>query len=690
MNIFAWLIIAFIGGSGSAIGLYYKEKNSEFSKNNKVLLAFLRGLSIAIIIFLLANVFFKTISKEIEKPIIVLLQDNSLSVISASDSNFIKNEYINNIEELKKQLSNAALVNSYTFDEKITLNGNLSFDGQLSNLSNAFDEIALRFENRNIAAIILASDGIVNAGSLDFENVLNKINLPIYTIGLGDTTVNPDLRIADIKYNKNAAFGNRFPIEVVYEAKNLKSKQTKFRILQNNKEVVSNDFDIKSDADVKTETFMLEADDKNIIKVEIILDVIEGEKNIENNRRVIYIEVIDKKHNVAILYYSPHPDIAAIKSALEDAKNYDVQVFNVENLNFNDLQNFDVYIAHQLPSIKFRNTNLNEFLKNSSKPIFFSHGIFSDFNQFNLLNTGIQVQLLAQRNNDFFSSLNPNFSYFSLSEDTKREVDFFPPLNSFNTKIVLTQNTQILFNQRIGNVTTNEPMFVFNIQKNKTIASLFGEGFFKWKTYNFARTNNNNAFNEIFQKSFNLLVQSTDNRQLRAYYKDKYMSNEDIMITAELFSKSFELTTQSTVKLQITNENNKTFEIEFSKANQSYFTNLGKLSPGKYTFKAIAEIDGLTLTDNGIFVVDDLNFEKLNTVANHNNLMQISETSAGKFFDKNEINKISDYIIANNDFVEIEHQHERFSELINFKFILLLLIVVLSAEWAYRKYLGSI
>jgi len=690
MNIFAWLIISIIGGSGSAIGLYYKEKNSEFSKNNKVLLAFLRGLAITIIIFLLADIFFKTITKDIEKPIIVLLQDNSLSIVSASDSNFIKNEYINNIEQLKKQLSKSAVVNSYTFDEKITLNGELLFDGNLTNISNSLDEIALRYENRNIAAIILASDGIANAGSLDFENVINKINVPIYTIGLGDTTINPDLRIADIKYNKNAAFGNRFPIEVVYEAKNLKAKQTKFRIIQNNKEVVNNTFDIKSDAEVRTETFMLDANEKNLIKLEIILDIIEGEKNTANNRRVIYIEVIDKKHNIAILYYSPHPDIAAIKSALEDAKNYDVQVFNVENLNFNDLKDFDVYIAHQLPSNKHNNPNLNEFLKSSTKPIFFAHGVFTDFNQFNLLNTGIQIQLLSQKNNDYFSSFNTSFSYFSLSDDTKREIDFFPPLTFLNTKIVLTQNTQTLFNQRIGNVTTNEPMYVFNLQKNKTIASIFGEGFFKWKTYNFARTNNNNAFNEIFQKSFNLLVQSTDNRQLRIYHKDKYMSSEDVLITAELFSKSFELTTQSTVKLQITNEENKTIEIEFTKGSQSYFTNLGKLNPGKYTLKATTEIDALILNDKGIFVVDDLNIEKYNTVANHNILRRISETSAGSFFDKNETNKISEYIISNNEFVEIEHQSEKFSELINFRILLFLLMIVLSAEWAYRKYLGSI
>lgn len=690
MNIIAWLIIAIIGGSGSAIGLYYKENNSVFSKSNKVLLAFLRGLTIAILIFILANIFFKSYSKVIEKPIVVFIQDNSNSIVLASDSSFIKKEYFNNIQILNDDFKKSADYVFYTFDENLILNGELNFKGYLTNISKALEEISLRYENRNLAAIILASDGIINTGRIEFDEVINKLNVPIYSIGLGDTTNNPDLRIADIKFNKTVAYGNRFPIEIVYEAHNLQNKKSNLRILQNNKEVSNTVFNINSQTDVRKETFMFDANEKNIIKIEVILDVLNEEKNINNNRRVVYIDVIDKKHNIAILYFSPHPDIAAIKSALEDAKNYEVQVFNVENLNFNLIKDFDVIIAHQLPNQKFKNQALNEFLKSSNKPIFFAHGVSSDFNQFNLLNSGIHIQSVSSKTNEFFATLNNNFTYFSLSDNAKRDLDFFSPITALNAKIILNQNSQTFFNQRIGAVNTNEPIFVFNLNKEKSTALTLGEGFFKWKTYNYARNNNNDAFNEIFQKSFNLILQSTDNRQLRLYHKDKHMSSEDVIITAEVFTKSLELTTKPDVKLKITNEENKNFEVEFSKATNNYFANLGKLKPSRYTLTASTQIDDMVLIDKGIFIVEDLNFEKLNTIANHKILKQISESSDGKFFEKKQINEISKIITKNKNFVEIEHQNEKFSELIDFKILLLILILLLTAEWAYRKYLGSI
>jgi hypothetical protein len=75
------------------------------------------------------------------------------------------------------------------------------------------------------------------------------------------------------------------------------------------------------------------------------------------------------------------------------------------------------------------------------------------------------------------------------------------------------------------------------------------------------------------------------------------------------------------------------------------------------------------------------NFQLLNTLANETN---------GQFFTYNNLDKITDNIITNDNIQSIIYKNSKLNELINNKWIFFVILLLLSVEWFIRKWSGSI
>ena len=96
-----------------------------------------------------------------------------------------------------------------TFNQKLTA----AYNNKLTDISNAFQQVYDQYANQNIGAIILSTDGIYTTGQNPIYTITRKPNIPIFTIGLGDTTIAKDLLISEIVNNDIAFLGNDFPVQ---------------------------------------------------------------------------------------------------------------------------------------------------------------------------------------------------------------------------------------------------------------------------------------------------------------------------------------------------------------------------------------------------------------------------------------------------------------------------------------------
>ena len=196
-----YTLLCLVAGFVFSGALYYRDKkNSDRSKPLLISLAALRFVSVSLIALLLLDIFIKRLVNETEKPVIIVAQDNSSSIIAGKDSNQLKTEYTKALESFVSAIKEKYNVKSYQFDSETKLSESFDFKGKETDISNLFSDIENNYANKNIGAIILATDGIYNKGTNPLYSI-EKLNTPIYTIALGDTIPLKDVWIQNINHN---------------------------------------------------------------------------------------------------------------------------------------------------------------------------------------------------------------------------------------------------------------------------------------------------------------------------------------------------------------------------------------------------------------------------------------------------------------------------------------------------------
>ena len=301
-----WLaIFAVLLGVGYALFLYYRNENVVFEKRSRIVMASLRGVAMTLVAFLLLAPMLKMIRKEIDKPVIILAIDNSESVKMGKDSAYYLSDYQKQVQQLANELGKhyevtACLLgdeNNYVDYQEIKAD----FSDKSTNLSALFDDINLLYANRNVGAVVMLTDGIYNIGSNPYY-AAQKVDFPVYTVGLGSDEQAKDLFIADIIHNKEVLKGNRAPVEVKIRAGKLSGKSAKLTVSDEKGEVFSRVLQISGNQFFETVSFLVDADKTGLLKYKIDLDELDGEVTYKNNHAQFFIRVIESKDKIAIVY----------------------------------------------------------------------------------------------------------------------------------------------------------------------------------------------------------------------------------------------------------------------------------------------------------------------------------------------------------------------------------------------------
>ena len=687
-----WLaFFAVLLGVGYALFLYYKNENIVFEKRSRIVMASLRGVAMALIAFLLLAPMLKMIRKQVDKPVIIFSIDNSESIQSGKDASCYTSEYPKQLQKLINDLGKQYDVDAYLVGDDNLLIDNekvsVDFSDKSTNLSSLFDEISLLYSNRNVGAMVMLSDGIYNIGSNPYY-AAQKVNFPVYTVGLGSDEQAKDLYIANIVHNKEVLKGNRAPVEVKVQAGKLSGKSAKLTVSDDKGEVFSRVLQISGNQYFETVSFLVDADKPGLLKYRVDLDELDGEVTYKNNHAQFFIRVIESKDKIAIVYDAPHPDVAAIRSALELSDNYDVTVVPIQE--FKDKpSDYGLIILHQLPSKKNPASSLLSQIRQSGVSSLYIVGTQTDLNAFNGLNTGLQITQSKNMTNNATAAYNSNFMLFSFSEETQQLLPTLPPLQTpFGTyKAAVSSN--LFMTQRISGVETKYPLFLFNDVNGAKTGVISGTGLWSWKVYDYVNNQNHDAFNEIVNKTALFLVAKNDKSPFRVHHNAVFAENAPVEFSAELYNESHELVNTPDVKLTIKGSGDTTYDAQFSKQNNAYYLNMGELPVGTYTWTAKTQLGNKSYEKSGTFSVQEIFVETANLVADFDLLKSIAQTSGGKFFARNEMEKVVKEIKDNENIKPIASYNKKYSMLLNSPWYFVAIVLLLGIEWFLRKWHGG-
>lgn len=685
---FWFIIFCLLAGAAYTIILYRKEKLlNEIKPWLKGLLAFFRFFTVTLLAFLLLGPLLRSVFKTDEKPIIVIAQDNSESVLIGTDSLSLNANLVEPFNKLIASLSQKYDVRTLSFGENTREGMDAVFGDKLTNISDFFSELSAKYENRNVGAVVIATDGLYNQGSNPAYS-LPKFKVPFYTIALGDTVVRKDLVISNVRHNRLAFLGNTFPLEVVINARQCGGERSLLTISNDSAVVFSKNISISgNNYHLKVPVF-LDAKEKGIQKYTIKLSELDNEISLSNNVRSIFIEVSESKQKILVLVNAPHPDISAFKSAIESNRNYEVEIQKAKTFS-GSLSEYNLVVLHGLPSVANKSTDIIEKIKRAGASQLYIISNQTSIADFNALNTGLSITESNNKVNEVIPLLNANFSLFTLNDKTSRLVSNFPPLTSPFGTYKSAANNYALMNQKIGSVPTDNPLILFNVDNVTKTGIIAGEGIWRWKLFEFSDKGTHEVFNELMIKMVQYLSIREKKSSFRVNTKTNFNENEPLVFDAKLYNESDELINEPDVNLVIKDGSGKSYPFAFSKTEKAYTLNAGTFPVGYYKYSATTKIGEQLYSTGGEFSISALKLETAVTVADHTWLQQIANETGGKLLYPSEINQLNELIGSREDIVPVTYMQDKLKDLINLKWVFFLLVILLSLEWFLRKRSGA-
>ncbi|MBA3665701.1 MAG: hypothetical protein H0W61_16070 [Bacteroidetes bacterium] len=643
-------------------------------------MSFLRFASASLIVFLLLNIFLKQLKNETQNPVILLAVDNSRSMLANSDSAFIKQEFLKNIGSVRTALEKKFSVKTVLFGSKTkAAEADPEFNEKETDIDNMISDVENNYSNQNIGALILVSDGIYNKGSNPLYNV-EKLQFPVYTVATGDTNEVKDIAIRKINHNQFAYSGNIFPVEIVINAKKYSGKELTVSINDPFGKKFTQQLKATSDNFLSTLTFTFNAEASGVQHFHTQVTLMEDESNVANNSQSFVIEVIDNRSKILLLANYPHPDVAAIKEALLSSGNYETEYALSADFQ-KPLKAYSLVILHGYSP---QNTQLISDCRNNNIPLWLVNPSVPE----NL--PGVKIASSFNKQNEAEAVVNNSFGLFNISDDLKKFVKELPALKTFFGNYSLNNGSNSLINQKIGMVETESPVLLFSETNGLKTSVFIGDGLWRWKLRDFSEHKNCNLFNELIGKVIQYLTVKGDKSFFRITSPKIVNENEMVELSAEVYNKTYELITEPDVTLILINEKNKQFNYTFSKTSNAYKLNLGFLPPGEYKYEAKVKVNNELIVKKGSLHVKEVVAEKLNTVANHQLLFQLSARSGGKLFYPKDLQKLQDDILKNQFIKPITYSTNLTTSIIDLKWLFFVILIILSVEWFLRKRFSTI
>ncbi|WAC09488.1 VWA domain-containing protein [Dyadobacter pollutisoli] len=679
-----WFIIfCLIAGAAYAFFLYQPE--ASWTKRLNYMLAAFRGITVALICFLLLSPLVRKTETSVDKAKIVFAIDNSESVGKYG-------------KDLMKQIADASAdlaasgfeISLETLDKaaKSANPDSVSFNENKTDLSGMLQNVRSNFEGRNLTDVVLLSDGIVNQG---ISPSYNRYPFRVNALAVGDSVPDLDIRIKDVISNRIAYLGNEFPIRTEIVANGLAGKATTISLKQNGRVIESQTVLIDKPTFFKAFDFKASSTQKGVQHYTLELGAVAGETSGRNNRKDVYIDIIDGRQKILLMALAPHPDIKSIRSLIEANDNYelDINILSISNTPPASTKPYDLVILHQIPNLLgLGNAQVRKFI-DSKTPTFYILGNQSAVPLANSLNRSLIINAANSQVDKVTARYNPSFQQLNFDTESLKLLERLPPLSVPFGEYNVSSGTETILYQKVGTLNTNKPLLVLNTSGEQKIAVLAGEGIWQWRQEEFAQTSKQEVVDNLFQKLIQVLSVREDKRKFRVYpVRNEFEGGEQVVFQTEIYNDIYEPIYGQEVKLDVTDEKGRTKQFTYTHTKESPRFNVTGLAEGVYRYSASAALRNGQEKASGQFVIRNVDVELNNTTADFGMLRELAGRSGGafitpasfaNFIQKLKDNRPADRLDSSEDMVE----------LIYLKWLFFLLVLLLGTEWGLRKYHGG-
>ncbi|MDC7999832.1 VWA domain-containing protein [Aequorivita todarodis] len=671
------LYIILAGVVSIALAVFMYGYRSKQTGSLRWVFGILRFITLFSILLLIINPKFKSETYTIEKPKLPVLIDNSASIGELGQTENVS-ALLQKLKE-NNELNDKFDVSYYSFGNDFRESDSLSFEEKNTNISKALTSANELFKNQTAPTIVI-TDGNQTLGN-DYEFSSATFENPIYPVILGDSIQYTDLKIEQLNTNRYAFLKNQFPVEVILTYSGTSPVNSEFVVSQGAATVYRTNVSFSENETSKTLNFTLNASNVGLQKYSAQILPLADEKNKTNNSKQFAVEVIDQATNVLVVSKITHPDLGALKKAITSNERRTV-AFKKPAEAVSVLNDFQLVILYQ-PDRSFASVFAE--IEKLNKNTWTISGLQTDWYFLN----GTQDNFTKEASNaseDIQAELNSNYGTFVV-EDIG--FDDFPPLHTEFGALTISVPNEVMLAQTVSGIENGNPLLATMEINGKRDAIWDGEGFWRWRARSYLETESFQSFDDFIGNLVQYLASNKRRSRLEVSSETFYYNNNPIKISAQYFDKNYVFDNRASLNISVKNtETEKQTVFPMLLRNNYYEVDLNSLPAGEYNYTV--SVANEAVSSSGNFTILDFNVEQQFLNADVSKLRRVAQNTNGKAFFATQGDLLINALVENTNFQNIEKSEQKVVPLVDWKYLLALIVLALAAEWFIRKYNGLV
>lgn len=693
--------------------LYYRKTLPPVPKFKRVLLSVFRTGALGVILFLLLDPVLRLALVTHHPPVIAILSDRSASM-NIVDRSGKRADQMQTLltTQLPQAIPRRSEARYYSFGASLRGPLRFPFDSigdEITDIAGALQALARERNRLNIRAVVMISDGVYTVGENPIHDT-EVLNVPIFTIGVGDTNEQKDILVARISANEVVYSGTKVPIDVTIKSTGYGGQRAEVTLREGSQILDRTLITLPAGtAEVEAQlTYVPKGEGLHRYAVQV--SSMPGELTTTNNRRSFSVRILRSAIRVLIVASGPTPDLSMIRQTLIEDKNIYVRTrtqkfpngFYEDPLGRSDFDSSDCIITIGMPN-SVTATSTITFIRDAitvqHTPVFIVAGKDLDYSRLSAMapSSPFSVDATTSTEEELEFTLDPSHTDHPLLKLAPlRGSDAWnhlPPV--FATRAIYQPREGTVVLGLLTRHDSAHPQAILalrNLGGTKSIAFM-GYGIWRWRLMALANAETASLMSSFLSSAVRWLTSRNEGRTVRvAPIKDQFSSGEPIAFTAQVYdANNMEPLDDARVHINISG-GGQTFETDLHPTGSGRYEGiLNGLTEGEFAFKGLASRDGTSLgQDGGTFTVGGLNLEFLDTRLNADLLRQLAHRTGGKYFPADNVSHLQEDLDSLRALSPLEQRTALTYPLQRWFLVLALLVLLLTAEWAIRKRSGML
>ena len=706
------LAVLLVAGLIGLAVLFYRFTLPPLPPRRRMLFSALRSCSLVLLLLLFFEPLLRFIRTIEQQPAIAILIDDSQSMSirdnagdrAAAIRKLLGARYLSNLPAETKYFRFASKL------QPISPSGldSIQFSGEATNIGDALASLKDRLTKENIQSVVLISDGNYTIGKNPLYDA-EAIGVPVFTVGIGDTTEQKDLLVANVLTNNLVYAETRVPVDVTIKSSGFDGEKVEVTVSEGTEVLDRKLIVLQAGTRDYPVKLSIEPKEEGTKKYTVGVSKLPGELTDKNNARPVFVKVLKSKLRVLMFAGAPSPDVSAVRQSLAEDEHFSVHVFVQKSQNeFYEgsfsraaLDSADCIVLVGFPSQATSNSllqQLRDIVDQEKKPLLFVNGKTVDYGKLQSLEPFLPFSwsgVSAAEVNVFPSVSERQKTHPLINLEGTITADSWqqlPPIFKTQTVFRSKAEADILASVKTQNIILNEPLVAIRAINRQKSFAITGHGIWQWRLLAQGNSQTEKFLPLLLTNAVRWLTTRDEGKNVRVVpTKEMFTTDEPVEFTAQVYDEQLRPADNAEMKVEL-QRGKETIHVALNAIGSGrYEGSIEGVGEGDYTFVGKATADGKSYgEDRGRFTVGQVNAEFLETRMNKQLLEQIAFRTGGKYYNHANAANITGDLGSSVKFAPKELVQTSEIELWNWQYLIAILVVLFGVEWFLRKRSGML